>query len=347
MPGGETTPIIWRMRPRMLVERGAASPHLAGVPVLSRIETRARPMPTNEPAAALSRRDLGRVLTAASAATLGFGAAEAAGLPADADQSLVAFREDPAAELRNYLRVMADLDGSVAPWWWTGHMMAVLPDENPRILFRAEGVESKQVLDIGKDGDTIVRSKVMTMFRDPDTNEILNGKTYVVPFTNETVEVKPNVIGSVTRYFSKDGKVQQTILSNETGATISGLRNNQVLANNQTDELGLTWRVCDGKVFLHGKRKYPEQRPIPLAELGTQIIDGREMADAALTRFNNSFSAVFLAPWQGFLNLAGKKQGHAVWHATGHKVKGLNVLPSDYLAEAEKYIPDVLAWKKA
>jgi hypothetical protein len=303
-------------------------------------------MQSNDPV--LTRRQLGLALTAAGAASFAFGTeAEAAGLPADADQNLVEFRNDPVKELRNYLRVMADLDGSVAPWWWTGHMMAVLPDENPRILFRAEGVESKQVMEVGKDGDYIVRSKVMTMFRDPDTNEILNGKNYTVPWTNEAVQVKPNVIGSVTRYFSKDGKVQQTIISNETGASISGLRNNQVLANNQTDELGLTWRVCDGKVFLHGKRKYPEKRPIPLAELGTQIIAGNEIADEKLTRFNNSFSAVFLAPWQGFLNLAGKKQGHSVWHATGHKVKGLDSLPSDYLAEAEKHIPDVLAWKKA
>lgn len=304
-------------------------------------------MSQKDPLPALSRRELAMALTAVgTAATFAGNGAEAAGLPADADQALTAFRSDPAKELRNYIRVMADLDGSIAPWWWTGFMMAVLPDENPRILFRAEGVESKQVIEIGKEGDYIVRSKVMTIFRDADTNEILNGKNYTVPWTDETVQVKPNVIGSVTRYFSKDGKVQQTVISNETGASISGLRNNQVLANNQTDALGLTWRACDGKVFLHGKRKYPEKRPIPLAELGTQIIDGKEILDEKRTRFTTNFSAVFLAPWQGFLNLAGKKAGHSVWHATGHKVKGLDSLPSDYLAEAEKYIPDVLAWKK-
>ena len=36
--------------------------------------------------------------------------------------------------------------------------------------------------------------------------------------------------------------------------------------------------------------------------------------------------------------------GHAVWHAVGRKTRGFHELTPEYLAEAERYIPDVLAW---
>ena len=55
------------------------------------------------------------------------------------------------------------------------------------------------------------------------------------------------------------------------------------------------------------------------------------------------FGIVFLAPWQGFLKM-GDRPGHSVWHCVGSKVDSFDDLSPAYLAQAERYIPDVLAW---
>ena len=106
-----------------------------------------------------------------------------------------AWSATPESVFRNFARVRADLAGGVAPWWWSGVYVAVTPDQNPRILFAAEGCETKRVKRLGENRYEIW-SKVMTVFKDPATGEILNGKEFRNPFSGEMNQVEPNVIGS-------------------------------------------------------------------------------------------------------------------------------------------------------
>ena len=63
------------------------------------------------------------------------------------------------------------------------------------MLFAAEGCETKRVERLDENRYEIW-SKVMTVFKNPETGEILNGKEYRNPFTGEMNQVEPNVIGS-------------------------------------------------------------------------------------------------------------------------------------------------------
>ena len=107
--------------------------------------------------------------------------------------------------------------------------------------------------------------------------------------------------------------------------------------------LDLSWVRSGDELLMVGSRDYPEQRPIPLGEYGTTVVDVPALNDPRPSRVEAVFSSVFLAPWQRFLQMP-EQPGHAVWHAVGRKTRGFHELTPEYLAQAERYIPDVLAW---
>lgn len=238
-----------------------------------------------------------------------------------------AWSATPESVFRNFVRVRADLAGGVAPWWWSGVYVAVTPDQNPRVLFAAEGCETKRVKPLGENRYGIW-SKVMTVFKDPETREILNGKEFRNPFTGEMNRVEPNVIGS------------HMILEPDEQGRIS---ERPADGAGEPAVLDLSWVRSGDKLLMVGSRDYPEQRPIPLGEYGTTVVDVPALNDPGPSRVEAVFSSVFLAPWQRFLQMPDQP-GHAVWHAVGRKTHGFHELTPEYLAEAERYIPDVLAW---
>lgn len=238
-----------------------------------------------------------------------------------------AWSATPESVFRNFVRVRADLAGGVAPWWWSGVYVAVTPDQNPRILFAAEGCETKRVKRLGENRYEIW-SKVMTVFKDPETREILNGKEFRNPFTGEMNQVEPNVIGS------------HMILEPDDQGRIS---ERPADGSGEPAVLDLSWVRSGDKLLMVGSRDYPEQRPIPLGEYGATVVDVPALNDPGPSRVEAVFSSVFLAPWQRFLQMP-EQPGHAVWHAVGRKTRGFHELTPEYLAEAERYIPDVLAW---
>lgn len=237
-----------------------------------------------------------------------------------------AWAATPESLFRNFVRVRADLNGGVSPWWWSGVYVAVTPDENPRVLFAAEGCETKRVERLDENRFEIW-SKVMTVFKDPETGEILNGKEYRNPFTGEMNQVEPNVIGS------------HMILEPDAQGRIT----ERPAAGGDPAVLDLSWVRSGDKLLMVGSRDYPEERPIPLAEYGTTVVDVPALNDPGPSRVEAVFSSVYLAPWQRFLAMP-EQAGHAVWHAVGRKTRGFHELTPAYLAEAEHYIPDVLAW---
>lgn len=276
---------------------------------------------TNETEA--GRREL---LLGLSAAPLAASIARAAAPP---EEWAVA----PKKILDTFIRVQGDLTGAVCPWRWHGYMVAVTPTENPRILFACEGVETKKVL--VRDNGFELWSKVMTMFKDPESGEVLNGKPWKNPFTGAMNTVKPNIIGSKTLY---------QVLDN--GTIIGTNVDKDAKFAMPPEELKLNFTILGDKVQVFGQRKYPDRRPIPLAEFATTTADLGHVRDAKRPRVDAVFAAAFLAPWQGFLEMP-QQPGHSLWHAVGRKMEGFDGLSPEYLEQARTYIPDVLDWVKA
>lgn len=284
-----------------------------------------------------TRRNFGLGLAAAAVASAGLtNASRAAG-----DDS---WHTDPNQALYNYLRIQGDLSGRPAPNPWRGHYIAVTPDENPKVVFDCESCETKKIIP-RDDGRYEVWSKVMTVFKDPETGKVLNGKTYRNPWTGEDNRVEPNIIGSRSLYYTENGQVISAQFARETNAD-AGENWSAEIDPGMTSALTLEWSVMGDKVQMAGKRKYPERRPIPLAEYGTTTVALDEILDDSLTRVEATYGIVFLAPWQGFLNM-GNSPGHSVWHCVGSKAQSFDDLSPAYLEQAERYIPDVLAWADA
>ena len=250
---------------------------------------------------------------------------------------------EPKKILDTYIRVQGDLTGKVCPWRWHGYMVAVTPTENPKVLFACEGVETKKVF--VRENGFEMWSKVMTIFKDPDTGAVLNGKQWKNPFTNAMNTVKPNIVGSKTLYtVSEDGTIIGTKVGNEPNPFLQAQPGAKPPAP-PPDELKLSFTVLGDKVQIFGQRKYPEKRPIPLAEFGTTTGELAHIRDSKRPRVEAVFAAAFLAPWQGFLEMP-QQPGHAVWHAVGRKMEGFEGLSSEYMEQAKIHIPDVLEWEK-
>ena len=251
----------------------------------------------------------------------------------------------PEQELRNYLRIQGDLSGKPAPNAWRGYYIAVTPDENPQVVFDCESCETKLVLP-RDDGRFEVWSKVMTIFKNPETGEVLNGKTSRNTWTGEDNLVAPNIIGSRSLYYvGDDGRVTSAQFALDTNAK-KGENWSAEIDSQVESALTLTWTLMGDNMQMVGQRKYPDQRPIPLAEYGTTTVPLDQIQDQTLDRVDSIFGIVFLAPWQGFLKM-GDRPGHSVWHCVGSKLKSFEDLSPAYLEQAERYIPDVLAWGDA
>ena len=264
-------------------------------------------------------------LAGAAAAELGGEALAKSSATAGDDR----WRTDPAQVLRNYMRISGDLSGKVAPFRWHGAYVAVLPDANPRVLFACESCETRKIIVRGPDSYE-QWSKVMTVFKDPDTGAILNGTEWKNPFTGQMNKIEPNIIGS------------KTLFTVGSADTVIGRR----LDTDASETITLKWTAIGDKVQLAAQRPYPEKRPIPLAELGTTTVDLAALRDSKPLRIEAVFAAVFLSPWQRFMAMP-QQPGHSIWHAVGRKMKGFDELTPEYLEQARIYIPDVLAWAKS
>jgi len=275
---------------------------------------------------------------------LGLGAAAGAtGLISPVNAATDDWMTTPKKILDAYIRVQGDLTGKVCPWRWHGYMVAVTPTDNPRVLFACEGVETKKVF--VRDNGFELWSKVMTMFKDPDTGEVLNGKQWKNPFTGAMNTVKPNIVGSKTLYtVAADGTLLGTKIGTEANPFLKD-QDGAKPAAPPPEELKLKFTVLGDKVQIFGSRKYPDKRPIPLAEFGTTTAELAHIRDINRPRVESVFAAAFLAPWQSFLEMP-QQPGHAVWHAVGRKMEGFEGLSPEYLEQARIYIPDVLDWAK-
>ena len=279
-------------------------------------------------APAMTRRAIGVGLAAATAVAAG-APKKGQAATSNTDES---WHTDPVQALRNYIRIQGDLSGRPAPNPWRGHYIAITPDNNPRIVFDCESCETKKVMP-RDDGSYEVWSKVLTVFKDPETGEILNGKTFRNPWTGEDNLIEPNIIGSRNLYYVEGDRIMHSQLAREANAQ-KGENWSAEIDPGMTNEVTLTWAVMGDKVQMVGHRSLPERRPIPLGKYGTTTVDLSEIRDPSLTSVNSVYGIVFLAPWQGFLNM-GNRPGHSVWHCVGNKAKSFDDLSTTYLEQAK------------
>lgn len=142
-----------------------------------------------------------------------------------------------------------------------------------------------------------VWSKIMTVFKDPNSDEVLNGKVYRNPWTGEENLVAPNIIGSRSLYYvGTEGKITSAQFARDTNAK-KGENWSAEIDPKMDSALTLTWTVMGDNIQMVGQRKYTDQRPIPLAENGTTTISLDQIRKPDLQRIGSVFEIVFLAPW--------------------------------------------------
>ena len=235
---------------------------------------------------------------------------------------------DPRRVLDTYVRTLGDLSGKVCPWRFHGYVLGVPRDKPTRVLFACEGAETKKVF--VREGGFEVWSKVMTLFKDPDSGEVLTGKSWKNPFTGALNTVEPNVIGSKT-----------FLTVSDSGAIVEERSINDRPA--KRSELSFDFVVLGDKVQIEFHRNPPREWPAETATFATNTAELAHILDTKRTRIEATFSGSDVVPWQGFMDMS-PGMGHAVWHTTGRKMAGFDELSAEYLEQAKVYIPDVLDW---
>ena len=258
----------------------------------------------------------------------GFGATLLAGQagPATADDD---WMTDPHRILDTYVRMQGDVSGQVCPWRFHGSILAVTRDQAARVLFACEGAETKKIF--VRDDGFEMWSKVMTMFKDPISGEVLNGKPWKNPFTGATNTVQANVIGSKTIMRVSDA-----------GEIVAERSINGAPA--KAAVLSVDFLVLGDKVQIQAHRTPSREWPPETAVFATNTAELAHIRDAARPRIEATFSGTDVVPWQKFMQMP-PNTGHAVWHTYGRKMAGFDELSAEYLEQARMLIPDVLAWE--
>ncbi len=234
---------------------------------------------------------------------------------------------DPHKVLNTYIRMQSDISGKVTPWAYHGHVLAVVRDQQAQVLYDCEGAETKKVF-VRDDGFELW-SKVMTLFRNADTGEVLVGKPWRNPITGARNTVTPNVIGSKTLLTVEDGKIIERRSINDAPA--------------RPVELSGHFTVYGDKVVMEFKRNPPRPWPVETKSFATNTAELAHVRDPSRPRIEATFSGSDIVPWQSFMDMP-PGLGHAVWHTNGKKMHGFDELSEEYLEQARIYIPDVLDW---
>lgn len=231
---------------------------------------------------------------------------------------------DPAENLRALVRMTASLDEADVPWWYDGTIYGVVPGENPRALFRFEGMELYWMRHLPR-GEYELTGNTVTFFRDLDSGAWL--ETYANPYTGATNIVKPATQGGGPgRGFNY---------------SVKGIRFTPVLEQLPEEPLVLDWTFARDMVWLHNETRYPPGMSAPRAQRQTMFARDEEFLSRRLRNVPAVFSSTVHMPWLKWMDM-GDRPGHVVWHASGAKLADIGQLPPEYRARAEKLFPALL-----
>jgi hypothetical protein len=233
--------------------------------------------------------------------------------------------DDPQQSFTNYVRLMGDTSGRVSPQWWRGAYMGVFEDRHPELLFRLESCEMKRCLRVSAH-EYEFQLRLFTMFRDPVSNEILNGKRWHNPITGKDVVVEPNISGADKIIRLVDDEIFDIVPAKGTEMRVN-----------------LWWSAQGPYMMAHTYRERPLDRVIPQTDYLTLFGDRAAAADFGATRLETRFNTTFISPFQHFMDTP-REMGFSVWHASGHKAESVASLPSEYRRELAHYRPELSDW---
>ncbi len=240
-------------------------------------------------------------------------------------ESRDAWMDDPRKTFLNYLRFMGDTSGRVSPQWWRGGYLAVYPDRNPQLLFSLEGCEMKRVVKLSDDRYQF-QYRIFTMFKDPESGEILHDKLWQNPLTGARVRVQPNI-----------SNADKVVALTDSGIIERSPKSGSDLPTR------LWWTAQGPYVMFNSRKARPGKRPIPTDDMVTLFGDRKAAMDFSQPRLEARFHTTFVAPFQPFLEMPANA-GIAVWHASGHKVDSVANLPETYRRELFRYRPELAEW---
>jgi hypothetical protein len=250
--------------------------------------------------------------------------ATAPGAPATAagsDSNALAF-SSPRDNLAALVRVMGDASGKLAPWWYTGTIYGVRPNEAPRPLVRFEGSEINLFVPFG-DGAFRQTGSTTTFFQDFYTGAALT--EFTNPYSGARNSVRANKLGgSGFVEWSPDG-VEPYWGSRSTGK----------------QPLHVSWTTLGDRVWMRHDRVFPAEIPQPIYEASTSRVGKRDLLNKRLASCPAEFSSSYIARWPTWLEM-GDSAGHAVWHADGVKLPHIEALPKSYLQRLRAEFPEQL-----
>ncbi len=230
---------------------------------------------------------------------------------------------DPAANLRALVRMTASLEERDVPWWYDGTVYGVVPGENPRPLFRFEGMELYWMRHL-PEGEYELTGNTVTFFRSLDGRML---ETWDNPWTGARNTVQPAVQGGGPgRGFNY---------------SVRGIRFTPAMAHLPEEALVMDWTFARDMVWLHNDTRYPPGLPPPRAQRQTMFVGQREFLDDSLASLPAVFSSTVHMPWLKWMEM-GERPGHVVWHASGAKLDSIDGLPAEYRARAEREHPALL-----
>jgi hypothetical protein len=229
----------------------------------------------------------------------------------------------PEANLANFIRMMASLEQVDCPWWYNGTVYALVGESiNPQPLFRFSGMELYLVTHL-EDGTYELTGNTVTFFRTLDGEQWLTD--FDNPFTGKTNKVEAAVQGG--------GPGRGFNLS------VNGVRFSKFKDSIPDEPLKKWWNVAADKVWMNNDTVYPPGLPAPRGQAQSMFADLNEFNDASLESLRSVFSSTVTMPWLHWMDM-DEHQGHLLWHAAGAKLAGIEALPADYRARAEKEYAD-------
>ena len=214
------------------------------------------------------------------------------------------------------------VDGEPATFWWFGKAYSRRQGERDRHLFNVEGMNIRACSKTDDGGFKLV-SRELLIYKDPQTNEILN--TWENPWTGQSVDVLHVANDPVNGVFSKtgrDGKPYKWsgVISGEVWwqtATVPLFYPNP-LASAYQSEIGGTYHATEMFNFFGPTAS--------LLDPSTEKADGVEVGWSRMS------------DWLPWMKMAGR-EGIIYMHTAGKKLKSYSELPKAFRDEIAAYYP--------
>jgi hypothetical protein len=224
----------------------------------------------------------------------------------------------PENNLRELVRMQASLREQDVPWWYDGTIYAIVPGEQPRALYKFEGMEIYWMRQLA-DGEYELIGNTVTFYRDLASGQWID--TFQNPYTGAVNTVTPAVQGGGPgRGFNY---------------SVKGIRFTRVKDQLPEKPLVLDWSFVRDMVWLHNETAYPPGLPPPRAQRQTMFAPQKSFLDRRLDSLPALFSSTVIQPWPKWMEM-GDRPGHVVWHASGAKLASIDELPADYRRRAER-----------